>query len=392
VDIPYLNVQVQPADVIDILLVTVIVYTAVVWIRRTHASLVAGGILILGAVSLLARALGLQLTAWMLQGFFAVFVVIVVVIFQEELRQLFERLAVWSLRRREVGGASSDPTDILVACLADFARERIGALIVLPGTQPIHRHLHGGIELDGRLSMPMLKSIFDPHSPGHDGAVIIEDGRVARFAVHLPLSRDSRQLSGMGTRHSAALGLAELSDALCLVASEERGRVSVAKDGELRALDSPHDVGSILEQFRRAQHPSRETRRPWMQRVRRNWVEKLASVAIVLTLWYLFVPGSRPTRVTYDVPVTVQNLPATYALEEVSPEKVEVTLAGPTRAFYLFDPRTLGVNVDLSPAKLGRRTFRISDENVLHPKDFSVEGIHPSSVRISVRRVSNDGG
>jgi diadenylate cyclase len=390
-NVPYLNVEIQLADVVDMLLVTVMVYTAVVWIRRTRASLVAIGILILGAVSLAARALGLQLTAWMLQGFFAVFVIIVVVIFQEELRQLFERLAVWSLRRRDAGGTLFDPSDILVACLTDFARDRIGALIVLPGSQPIHRHLHGGIELNGRLSVPLLKSIFDPHSAGHDGAVLLEDGRVTRFAVHLPLSKDSRQLSGVGTRHSAALGLAELTDALCLVVSEERGRVSVARDGRLHALDNPHDLGLILEQFRRAQHPSRDRRRGWTQVIRQNWVEKLASVAIVITLWYLFVPGSRPTQVTYEVPVTVQNLPAAFAIEDVIPEKVEVTLKGATRAFYLFDPRSLSVHVDASPAKLGRRTFAISDENVLHPKDLALESIHPSSVKLSLRRISNEG-
>jgi diadenylate cyclase len=390
VNVPILNVEIRLADVVDMLLVTVMVYTAVVWIRRTRASLVAIGILILGAVSLAARALGLQLTAWMLQGFFAVFVIIVVVIFQEELRQLFERLAVWSLRRRQSGGPLFDPRDILVTCLADFARDRIGALIVLPGNQPVQRHLHGGIELNGRLSVPLLKSIFDPHSAGHDGALIIEGDRVTRFAVHLPLSTDARQLGGMGTRHSAALGLAELTDALCLVVSEERGRVAVAKDGTLRALATPHDLGAILEQFRQAQQPSGAAPRAWAHAIRQNWAEKLASIVIVITLWYLFVPGSRPTQVTYDVPVTVRNVPADYVIEDVSPERVEITLAGATRAFYLLDPHSLGVDVDASPAKLGRRTFQISDQNVMHPKDLSLESIRPSSVRISVRRVAKD--
>lgn len=390
-EITFLNVQIQLTDVVDILLVTVMVYTAAVWIRRTQASLVAIGILILGAVSLAARAIGLQLTAWMLQGFFAVFVIIVVVIFQEELRQLFERLAVWSLRRRDRGGTLFDPTDILVTCLADFARERIGALIILPGSQPLQRHLHGGIELNGRLSLPALKSIFDPHSPGHDGAVLIEGDRISRFAIHLPLSKDTRQLVGVGTRHSAALGLAELTDALCLVVSEERGRISVAKDGRLRALSNPHELGEILQEFRRAQHPSKDAKRAWGQVIRQNWVEKVASLAIVIALWYLFVPGSRPTQVTYEVPVQVQNLPTDYVLEDVAPNTVEVTLSGATRAFYLFDPGSLGVSVDASLAKLGRRTFQIADNNVFHPKDLTLESIRPPSVKISLKKAPNGG-
>src|SRR5512143_4340754 len=165
--------ELHVADLIDIALVTTFFYSALVLIRRTQARLVAIGILILGALYIAALALDLRLTTWLLQGFFAVFLVIVVVIFQEELRQLFERLALWGLRRKTE--TPSEPSEeIIVRCADELARARIGALMVLAGQQPIQRHLHGGVELDGRVSEPLLKSIFDPHSAGHDGAVIID--------------------------------------------------------------------------------------------------------------------------------------------------------------------------------------------------------------------------
>ncbi len=379
-------------DVVDILLVTSLVYTAFAWLRRTQAALVAFGIVILGAIYIVARALDLRLMTWIFQGFFAIFLVIIVVIFQEELRQLFEWLAVWSLRRRGTAPPPGGPTDTLVRCAADFARDHIGALIVLPGKQPIERHIQGGIELHGRLSEPLLKSLFDPHSPGHDGAVIVVNDCVVKFAAHLPLSKDFRQLSGVGTRHSAALGLAELTDALCLVVSEERGQISVARDGRLRGIGELHELGLELQRFFREKHAPERPRRPAWQLLRENWSGKLASLAIVALLWYLFVPGSRLAGMTYPIPVSVINLPSELVLENVDPPVVKGTFTGQRRAFYLFDPRRLEVVIDASLAQLGRRTFEISEANVRYPKELSLESITPSRVRISVRKNTEESG
>ena len=388
--VPFLDLRLT--DVIDILVVTALVYTVIAWIRRTHAAQAATGILIMGVFYVAARVLGLQLTAWILQGFFAIFVVMIVVIFQEELRQMFERVAVWSLRRRKIPAAPTVPTDLLIQCLSDFARDRIGALVVIPGRQPIQRHVQGGVELNGRLSLPLLKSIFDPHSPGHDGAALIEDGRLTRFAAHLPLSKDFRQLAGVGTRHSAALGLAELTDALCLVVSEERGRVSIAQDATLQQLQNPQELGQVLDRFFEQRNPSSQSRRAaWRQVLLANWAEKVVSLVLVAGLWYLFVPGSRPTQITYDVPVKVANLPEDYVLEDVSPSSVKVTFSAPARAFYLFDPNRLELTVDATLARLGRRTFEITDENLRHPSALSLEDLTPSRIKISVHKGSNGG-
>ena len=122
---PFLEIGI--ADIIDIIIVTALVTAILTLVRRTHAGFVAIGILIVAALYVVARALNLQLTAWIFQGFFAVFLVIVVVVFQDELRQLFERIAVWSLRRREMPRGTVDPTDVVVKCLADFARQSVGA-------------------------------------------------------------------------------------------------------------------------------------------------------------------------------------------------------------------------------------------------------------------------
>lgn len=371
-------------DVVDVLLVTVLVYALLAWLRRTQAARVATGLLILAAVYVAARAFDLRLTAWLFQGFFAVVVVMIVVIFQEELRQLFERVAVWSLRRPATPG-SADPCAALVQACADFARQRIGALIVFPGKQPLQRHVQGGTELDGCLSVPLLKSIFDPHSPGHDGAAIVENGRVTRFASQLPLSRDFEKLSGVGMRHGAALGLAERTDALCCVVSEERGEIAVAHRGHMRRLQNAQELGGVVRAFLEQDTPGDSRAREFAAALRGNLLEKVVALVLVCGLWYLFVPGSRPAEMSYDVAVRLLNLPEEYELEEISPTVVGVTLSGAARSFYLLDASRLDVVVDASLARLGRRTFEISGDAVLHPETVSVVAVRPGKVKISLR-------
>lgn len=381
---PFLEMRVT--DAVDILVATTIAYALIAWIRRTQAAQVAAGIVILGIVYLFARAFDLQITAWMFQGFFAIFLVVVVVIFQEELRQLFERLATWRFRGRREPSPTLGSLDILVQTLTELARDRVGALVVLPGRQPLSRHVQGGVELNGHLSLPLLKSLFDPHSPGHDGAVIVDDGRIVRFAAHLPLSKDFAQLARVGTRHSAALGLAELTDALCLVVSEERGSLSVARDGALAVVENPSQLGQIVARFLEERRPGGERTAGLAALLRGNLLEKAVSLILVLGLWLLLVPGSRPRMESFAVPVRVINLPDDYVLEQTAPETVEVTFSGPQRSFVLLDPKSLEVTIDASLARLGRRTYRVGADNLVHPSALAIEAVNPGTVRISVRK------
>ena len=378
--------QVGLTDIIDIAFVTILLYMAIVWFKRTRATLVFVGIFILGAIYIFARQLDLQLTTYILQGFFAIFLIIIVVIFQEELRQVFERIALWGLGRKDTHAVQSEAVDIIVGTLADLAKERIGALIVLPGAQPIDRHINGGIELGGKLSEPLLKSIFDPNSAGHDGAIIVEKDRISRFAVQLPLSKDFKQLGKVGTRHSAALGLAELSDALCLVVSEERGRISIAEDGKLREIGNFQELGSLVQDFLKAKFPTQDPRKASVQFLRSNWLEKAVSITLAIALWYVFIPGSKILEVTYQIPVEVEHLPANMSLESVEPPNISVTFGALNRAFYLFEPQKLEASIDVSLAALGRRTFRVSEENLTYPKNLTVKGVSPTKIKISVKK------
>jgi diadenylate cyclase len=377
-------------EIADILLVAALIYTAIVWLRHTRATFVVRGMLTLGAAYLVVRFLDLEMTAWIFQAFFAAFVVMIIVIFQEELRQMFEWIAVWRFTRQPVEPELSTMANVLARALGDLARDHVGALVVLAGKDPLDRHVIGGILLDGQLSVPLLRSIFDPHSPGHDGAVLIENGRVKRFAAHLPLSKDLAQTANVGTRHSAALGLAELGDALCLVVSEERGTISIAYNGRLSRIESPQELALNIENFLARTFPAPQQVHYGPQLVRRNWVAKAASVCLAIALWYLFVLGSKVVEVTYPVPITVQQ-PAHLQIEAVNPPIINVTFSASRRTFYFLNKNRIRVEVDAGLAESGRRTFSISEQDIRFPQDLTLRDFSPRSFKISVKTSAGAG-
>lgn len=276
-------------DILDMMLVGSLIYGLLLWFKRTRAAFVALGLLLLAIVYTVAFYADMYMTVRIFQGFFAVFIVAVIVIFQEEIRSVFERIAVWSL----TGGVlKSAPThrqvEILVRSLGDLARDHIGALVVLRGLDPLDRHVSGGWDLNGELSEALIKSIFDSHSLGHDGAFIVEEGRVSRFGVQLPLSKDLSRITNLGTRHSAALGLAERTDALILVVSEEAGTVSVARRGELKVVADLEDLQDAIEVFLIRLSPD-HAQNPVVRFVTENWREKLSAAAVSILLWFFFV-------------------------------------------------------------------------------------------------------
>ena len=370
-------------DLLDILFVATLIWLAIAWFRNSRARLALLGLAALAVLFGLAQALQLQLTTLVLQGFFAVVAVMLVVVFQDDLRRLFEGIAVWGLRRN----APQPPPDVedsLVEAMMKLAEGRVGALVVLPGREPLERHLEGGLHLDGRFSEPLLMSLFDSASPGHDGAIIIRANKIIRFGAHLPLSNDQTQLGPhVGTRHAAALGLAERSDALCLVVSEERGEISVAIGGEIKTVESAEALRAEIQRF-----VARVTRPPMARsgwrRIGGSWREALVAVALATGLWYIAIPGGALETVDRRVPIVVENLPDGYRLVSVSPSDVAVRFEGRRRDLYLASATELAVEVDALLVQLGRRTFSLSLDQVRSPDQVRPVSIEPARVKLSI--------
>ncbi|MDE2734319.1 MAG: diadenylate cyclase [Gemmatimonadota bacterium] len=378
--------DIAPTDLVDIAVVALLLWGLVVWTRRARMALL--GLAFLGVFYyLIAQQFKLQLTTWILQGFFAALVVVVVVVFQDDLRRLFEQIATLSLRRK---APRPDPSSLgtLTRGLYQLAAKRRGALVVLPGRELIERHfLQHGVPLDAEISEELLDSLFDPGSAGHDGALVMENNRIKEFGVHLPLSENRDELKGGGTRHAAALGLAEHSDALCLVVSEERGTIGIATRGQLEILDNP-DAGKLADRIRSyLQHTgtqvnARRERRRWGRRL----VEGLSSLALALGAWLAFIPGATLEEAVLQVSVAVENMPEGYALEDVKPPEVEIAVAGPRRAMFLASNADFEVVIDANLVRLGRRTFEVSAQSVRHATGLEVKSVKPDKVKLTVQK------
>jgi len=378
------------SSVIDITVITVVIYGILVWLRRTRrAALILAGILIVALSYLLALWFDLVLTTAVLQGFFAVFLLALVIIFQEELRYFFERVAQWSLRPRLPGRRSrrrlgEHDVETLARTVGDLAADRAGALIVLRGRDLIARHLRGGERLSGRVGEAILKSIFDSHSVGHDGAVIIDRDTIESFGSHLPLSSNFDELAGAGTRHAAALGLSERTDALCVVVSEERGTISVARHGKLTAVRDAERVRDIVQALYDEIAPVRGSAR-WHDAFTRNWREKLTAVGIAAGLWFGLVHGSVTVYRSFRVPVGVSQVPPDLEVTSVDPESVLVTFSGARREFLFLKPERLLMATKAWELKPGANDLMISGADLTFPENLVLERMDPPRVTVDAR-------
>jgi uncharacterized protein (TIGR00159 family) len=374
-------------DIFDIAIVSVLIYGLIIWFKETASRFVIVGISLLGIVYILSRFFQLYLTTVALQGFFAILLIAIVVIFQEELRRIFERIALWGrIRRRGPEFSYEKDIDIIAQASASFIRKKIGALIVIKGEEPIARHIQGGIHLEGILSKAILESIFDPHSIGHDGAVIIDRGRIAEFGCHLPLSLNSKKFGNLGLRHTAALGLSERSDALCIAISEERGTISIAQGGRIDVLENEGELRRVLERFYNKRIP-KDNSKGIFKWAKKNFKEKLAAVLLASILWVLFGYQGEMVRRDFIVPIEYRNLAPEWIIEEPKVTEAKVMLMGPVQAFQLLDPRTLKISIDLSRIEEGSNDILLMREMVKTPSNLSVSGLEPDRIRIVASRL-----
>jgi uncharacterized protein (TIGR00159 family) len=377
--------KVRFVDFIDVAVISVLLYLALRWLRNRANAAAAAAAGVLTLLYVLARRLDMYLTLFVFQAGFTAMLVVMVLVFQADIRRAFERLAVWRPWRQARPQPAHQDIDVLTETAARLSQDRCGALIVVSGDEPLEHHIRGGIPLGGQISMPLLLSIFQSHSPGHDGAMIVEGGRVERFGVHLPLSENPKQLGRGGTRHAAALGMAERSDALVIVVSEETGRISVAWQGKLNRLTSPAELKAELESFF-ALHAAPERRRPWYGLFTRNLGLKFGSLLLALLLWLAIAFQVDVVQRTYLVPVDVHNRPDDWTIEEQEPTEVRLTLSGPERAIRNVDKAALSVSLDFAELEEGYQEVYISDKNVTLPKDVTVAQATPPTVSFSAYR------
>ena len=224
------HIVVDWRDLLDIGIVSFLLYQVIQLLRGSRALAVVLGLGILTALYLFSRALGLSTLQWLLDHLFSSLFLVIVVIFQEDIRRALGEMGTRHIFQHKALRASS-VEELAWAC-EDMARARIGALIVVERGMHLDDMIRReGVRLDAKLSRQLLRNIFHPKAPLHDGAVIISRGRIAAAACILPLAEARGQ--NFGTRHRAALGITLETDAVSIVVSEERGEISIAANGVL---------------------------------------------------------------------------------------------------------------------------------------------------------------
>lgn len=237
-------------DVLDVLIVTYLLYKLFTLMRGTRAVSMFFGLIVLFILSVMAQWLNLMALNWIISSLKTVWVIAFVIIFQPELRRALASLGQRGFLRRFFTVEETGIIPEIIKSASRLADKGTGAIIVLEKDMGLKNYIETGTKVDARVTAELLETIFTPPSPLHDGAVIIQNDRVAAAGCILPLTQDQRLSAALGTRHRAAIGLTEESDALVIVVSEETHAISYAQGGKLkRKIDTNTLRSDLLKNF-----------------------------------------------------------------------------------------------------------------------------------------------
>lgn len=233
-------------DLFEILLVAVILYRVFLLVQRTRAMQILLGLFVLGGIYLASRLFGLDLIRYLLETVFQYGVILALVVFQPELRSALARIGQSRMVRIFTTLQESEVADEIAEAVERLSRSKIGAIIAVEQEVGLDEYADTGSPVDARVSADMITTIFTPYSPLHDGAVLVRGDQIRCAGAILPLTQYSLTDKSLGTRHRAALGLSEETDAIVVVVSEESARVSVARGGRMERDVGPERLREIL--------------------------------------------------------------------------------------------------------------------------------------------------
>jgi diadenylate cyclase len=239
------NIHFRWKDLIDILIVSYLLYRAFLLIKGTLAVQMLLGLSILFFALKLSEFFQLRTLDWILQNFWTIWVLVLVVLFQPEIRRALVQISPGGFFKRK-SLAELETVEEVVEAVDSFLKDRIGALIIFERETGLRTFIEIGVTVDALVSRDIIRSIFHPSSPLHDGAVIIQKGRIASAACFLPLSKNPYIEPSLGTRHRAGIGITEDTDAVAIIVSEETGRVSFALRGRLTKNMDANSLKRVL--------------------------------------------------------------------------------------------------------------------------------------------------
>jgi len=366
-------------DVVDILLNSYILFRLYVLFRGTNVIRMIMAIAMLWMLERLAVNMGLIVTSWAMQGIIAVAALIIVIVFRNEIASVLQtrnfKSFFWGIPQRQV----RTPIDIIVESVYELARRKLGALIVLPLKKGIETVVQSGVVWQGKLSREMLLSIFWHGTPVHDGAVIIQGDKIVEVAAILPLSKRSDLPSYFGTRHRAAVGLTEQTDAVVIVVSEERGRVSVFKDETVIHIHDNIELDQVLHEYT---GEATETTGLKRQAVELG-IAAMICLTIITGIWFSFARGLE-TLVTLEVPVEFMNRDPKMEIFSASASSVRLQLSGSGTLIKSVRPDQVKVKLDLANAVAGSNQVPIARDSITLPPGIQLKQVSPQALEVNL--------
>jgi diadenylate cyclase len=369
-------------DVVDILVISFLVHRLFLLFRGTTALQILLGLLFLWLFHSLAQASGLLLTSWFFQGLGAIAVLVIVVVFRNEIRDV----VIQTSPARLFLGRPYQPGTIdlpeVERTVFKMAKNRTGALLVFQQRDRLAGHLSEGIPLEGKWSPEIVASIFAKESPLHDGAVIIRGDRIKSVGTYLPLTNKEGLPRQYGTRHRAAIGLSEMTDVVVIVVSEERGEVSVVHRGEVELVPEPPQLQMILSRLLLGTYTAVKPR----TRARELLIQAgglLLTIILVSAAWGIY-SGKQFSLINVTTAVDFRNIPETLELRRSSAEKVEVQITGKRRLVSALNPEQVSAFLDLSAIEAGYHRIELNGHNIELPLGLEVVRITPTAIRIEM--------
>jgi len=371
----------RPPDVLDILLLSVVAYHLFLWFRGTKALKALLGLFILGIIFTFARNYGLFLTTWVFQILWQVLIIMLIILFQSEIRQALERVNPLNVIGFRKGTDPGKWIKGFISAVYALAERKIGALVIIERLDRVEEWISGGQALTAEPSPEVLGSIFQKESPLHDGAILIKGDKIVLVSCYLPLSSTEALPKKYGTRHRAALGITEKCDACVVAVSEERGQVALAHGGELIQVRFEEQLYQLVT---KAMTSPTESGNRWWKGIKSfflgHWPVKVGSLLLVTLLW-LLLAGQQDFEVTLTVPLKITNIPPNMeVIEPVKPE-VKITARGIRKDASTLNDRNVHARVDISMARVGRKFFPITRNQLFLPNDrIQVVRIEPNQV------------
>ncbi len=378
-------------NVLDIAILSGLIYYPLTWFARTRAVQILITLMCIGLAYFTAFKAGLVLTSYLFQYLWAALIILLVIVFQPEIRAMLDGAAPIRFFTTRWSG-STQPTQVeeVVKAAWDLAKDYIGALIVFQRLDGLDHMILKGTTLDAVISAEALITIFQKASPLHDGAVVLRDDRIASASCILPLSTDETLSRRFGTRHRAALGITERSDAIVIVVSEERGEVSLVEHGQLFLFRTSQELRNAL-QHGLSQRLRTRQRAPvgFIGGLSRNWDVKVLALASAILLWFAVV-GPRWAEVGMSVPIQYANLPSGMEITGKWVDRIDVRVKGSESALANLKPGSVRAVVDLSHLVPGLNFIQISENNLLVPPGISIKQIRPSNLHLIIETTGTE--